>query len=938
MKKRLLSLLVCIAILTTTVLVGAAGNPVKAATLTVGPEGYSTIQAAIDAAADDDTIVVAAGTYSGTANGEVFPITVDKRVTLLGAQANVDPRPSQGGRTGGESIIDGEETSDTVLQILASGVEVNGFTITGGTYDIVRESGFDSENMLQGLLFRYNIIYDSVAPGDEGIQIAYSDSVVIEYNYAHDIFQDAFNICYSSNGVIRYNEAHDSQSENAAIYCYGTIDTDIIGNLVYNVDHGDDQHGNGIQLGDAGDGGSGGVIRDNVIHDVAQDGICVDDMTGVTIENNTVYGADSWDGAVYLRTVHNSTFTNNRIYNNDAIGVLIQDSSTITLSGNSICSNADTNDTKYPGTAGIWITADSDASTIAIHSNNIHANTEYGATNLDTLHTLSATGNWWGESSGPYHPSANPTGSGNPVSDNVDFSSWETGPFAMTWYVSPGESIQEVVDAAHVGDTVVVAAGTYVGKVTVNKTLTLNGANMGISAGATPGTRGPESVIQGGVQIQADDVVFDGFTIDGPATTGQIDGIYIVGGTSGLTIANNVLAGDGRAQASDGWAMEFGYYTSAITVRNNYVGNWWSTYINPTNSGSNLLFEGNHFDNNHVGIGSDGLNDVTIQYNKFTGNNLEAFGTSNVGSNIQVYDNDFVSNAAGINHYGGGQAVDAADNWWGDNTGPYHATSNPGGLGDEVNGNVSFIPWTGMTAPAVTSVLPNQGEQGQTLTGVVIAGTNFVGIESGGISFGAGITVNSFTVNSATQITASITIAADATPAARDVTVTNYIGTGTLTGGFTVTFSGTIGTPSLVSPDNGAEVSGTSVSFEWSAVPGAVNYKLLVSTSTSIFDTSKYKCNMLVGNVTTYLDTGYPGTGTKYYWWVWAYDAGGNSSPWAQVSANRRDFTSVPSLGAPALISPANAAEVPGTSVSFEWSSVTGAVDYKLLVSTSTNI
>jgi hypothetical protein len=91
-----------------------------------------------------------------------------------------------------------------------------------------------------------------------------------------------------------------------------------------------------------------------------------------------------------------------------------------------------------------------------------------------------------------------------------------------------------------------------------------------------------------------------------------------------------------------------------------------------------------------------------------------------------------------------------------------------------------------------------------------------------------------------------------------------------------------------------------------------VDYKLLVSTSTNILDTTKYKRNIdLVGeNTTTYVDTGYPANGTKYYWWVWAYAADGTYSTWAQVSANGRNFTNMPSVGAPALVSPANGASV----------------------------
>ena len=99
--------------------------------------------------------------------------------------------------------------------------------------------------------------------------------------------------------------------------------------------------------------------------------------------------------------------------------------------------------------------------------------------------------------------------------------------------------------------------------------------------------------------------------------------------------------------------------------------------------------------------------------------------------------------------------------------------------------------------------------------------------------------------------------------------------------------------PTLVSPANGATGIGTSVNFEWGSVTGAVKYKLLVSTSTNILDTTKYKRNVdLDGEATTtYVDTGYPDKSTKYYWWVWAYAADGSYSAWAEVSANGRWFS-----------------------------------------------
>jgi serine-aspartate repeat-containing protein C/D/E len=99
--------------------------------------------------------------------------------------------------------------------------------------------------------------------------------------------------------------------------------------------------------------------------------------------------------------------------------------------------------------------------------------------------------------------------------------------------------------------------------------------------------------------------------------------------------------------------------------------------------------------------------------------------------------------------------------------------------------------------------------------------------------------------------------------------------------------------PTLLSPANGESVAGTTVRFEWSAVSGAVDYLLLASTGSNPFDASKRKLSLRVGNVTNYVDTGYLGNGTKYYWWVSAYYADGAHSEWSEVIANGRSFFSV---------------------------------------------
>ena len=93
--------------------------------------------------------------------------------------------------------------------------------------------------------------------------------------------------------------------------------------------------------------------------------------------------------------------------------------------------------------------------------------------------------------------------------------------------------------------------------------------------------------------------------------------------------------------------------------------------------------------------------------------------------------------------------------------------------------------------PTLHSIRPTDGQHGQTLT-VIITGDYLTGTET--LGFGEGIAVDSFTVDSSTQVTCSITIAADAGLGARDVSVATPGGTCTLPGGFAVVETGS-GTP-----------------------------------------------------------------------------------------------------------------------------------------------
>ena len=111
----------------------------------------------------------------------------------------------------------------------------------------------------------------------------------------------------------------------------------------------------------------------------------------------------------------------------------------------------------------------------------------------------------------------------------------------------------------------------------------------------------------------------------------------------------------------------------------------------------------------------------------------------------------------------------------------YHFRTKAVGDGTVYGNDMTFaanqLPFT------ITSISPDHGIQGQTLS-VIINGNYFTGATS--VSSGSGIIVNNFTVDSSTQITASITIDASAATGARDISVTTQGGTDALTSSFIV--------------------------------------------------------------------------------------------------------------------------------------------------------
>lgn len=390
------------------VIVGYSSTGSCAAGVTECHSGVANpIQAAIDDARSGgaNPIHVEAGLYTPTST-----IWINKPLTLLGPQANVDPRTSCGtsripGDATTEAIVDGGGSLSTIFQIDSSDVTINGFEIRNATGDMIYaypSAGTTFDNIYLG----YNILHDS---GDEAVQLRNVTGSTIEYNEIFDTVGDGINLATgggsgSNNNTIAYNELYDINSDNAAIYLYGTTNTTIAYNTLYNITKND-----GIKMGNKGGGDSsksGGMIFCNKIYNVRQDGITVY-MSDVDVICNEIWGSTSENGAIYVSfNVKNVLITDNYIYDNDP------------SSG-------------FAGTTyGIRIGKSSYKPTNVVVTNNNIVNNEAGVYYQHSGGTnLLAVGNWWGSADGP--SGAGP-GSGDSVTTMVDFAPWLTVPVEIS--------------------------------------------------------------------------------------------------------------------------------------------------------------------------------------------------------------------------------------------------------------------------------------------------------------------------------------------------------------------------------------------------------------------------------------------------------------------------------------------------------------------------
>lgn len=387
---------------------------VEGKTITVDANGgvdFTKIQDAINTSSDGDTIRVWEGTYYEN-------VVVNKTVSLIGNGSE-------------QTTIDGGGEGDAV-QITVNWVNMSGFSVTGGGHNgagIKIESDNNhiignncSNNGLGIQLWNSNnstITNNTSSNNAHGIQLSHSSFAIITNNTysSNRIFgiylasssfaiitnNTSSNIHYgiylleSSNSTITNNTC--LSNNYMGIYLAFSSNSTITNNTSSN-------NKNGIQLWDS----NNSTITNNICLSNNNNGIQLSHSSFAIITNNTC-SSNNLNG-IDLHNSSNSIITNNTISNN-AYGIDLQNTSNSTITNNTILVNRN----------GIYLQESSRDNTA--HYNYILNNTDYGInTTKNGGFKLEATNNWWGDTSGPYHPEKNSMGKGDNVSNNVIFKPW----------------------------------------------------------------------------------------------------------------------------------------------------------------------------------------------------------------------------------------------------------------------------------------------------------------------------------------------------------------------------------------------------------------------------------------------------------------------------------------------------------------------------------
>jgi parallel beta-helix repeat protein len=331
------------------------------------PGHCSTIQEGLDSCLTSDTVLVAPGIYY---ENLIWPNT--HSICLI-SEFGAD-----------STVIDGDSSGTVIIieSVLDSTTLIKGFTIRNGYLQSGMGGGIYCGNN-SGPIISYNLITDNIKTESPGGGIFCDNSSPI-----------------ISNNIITDN--HVVFGGGGGIACVNNSDPSIVGNTI---DSNSSFGGGGILCDDSSPLINDNIINSNLVHWFTIGGqgagIKCKNNSSPTISNNIITyntrgGSNAIGGGIYLEN-STPTISNCTITNNDFDGI--------------VC---------WPD-ASFLVT---DANYL-VNYNNIFDNVGYGVRNNSTGVTIDALNNWWGHPSGP---SGVGQGSGDEVSEWVDYEPWLINP------------------------------------------------------------------------------------------------------------------------------------------------------------------------------------------------------------------------------------------------------------------------------------------------------------------------------------------------------------------------------------------------------------------------------------------------------------------------------------------------------------------------------
>ncbi len=301
------------------------------------------------------------------------------------------------------------------------------------------------------------------------------------------------------------------------------------------------------------------------------------------------------------------------------------------------------------------------------------------------------------------------------------------------------ETIQEAVDNAVAGDEIRVYEGIYLERVTVEKTLSLmgNGSDVTVVDG--------ENKVDV-ITINANWVNLSGFKVLGQGVSTSSAGIKVTGNfcrifrNSCTKNGNGIVVGSGFSKPMNSRSFVENntcYLNEMNGILLNYAHN--NTIVNNTclenkgagisiekgdrntlkdnicakNSEGGLKIRGSHnlvdnnscLENSYYGVylGNSHANTLT---NNILGTNEIGILVVGESRDDQVHQNTFQENEEAMNaSEAEGNYINATNNWWGNDSGPFNPRSNPWGTGEKVSDHVIIDPWIGYrTTPVRNSI------------------------------------------------------------------------------------------------------------------------------------------------------------------------------------------------------------------------------------------